>query len=151
MLQSLVGQGYTMVRNISGNVDRVDYLGGATFATNEYSKNNNGITFGNYINMNIRGEIDTDFDTYATTIDPMYMHEYGHTIDSRAFGLSYLFAIGIPSGISAWKDKINKTDKHHDFWTEKRANRRAEKYFRNNYGVNWDYIGNPLFNRYPLY
>ena len=98
--------------------------------------------------MNIRGEINTDFDTYATTIDPMYMHEYGHTIDSRAFGLSYLFAIGIPSGISAWKDKIRGTDNHHDFWTEKRANRRAAKYFKNHYGVNWR---EPLFNDYPLH
>ncbi|GHV69850.1 hypothetical protein FACS1894199_19040 [Bacteroidia bacterium] len=30
MPQSLIGQGYTQVRNIAGNVDRVDYLGGAT-------------------------------------------------------------------------------------------------------------------------
>ena len=29
------------------------------------------------------------------------MHEYGHTIDGRLWGLSYLFAIGIPSIISA--------------------------------------------------
>jgi RHS repeat-associated protein len=143
MPQSLIGQGYTQIRNIGGNVDRVDYFGGATFATNENSENHNGITFGNYINMNIREQITGDFDTYATTMDPMYMHEYGHTIDSRAFGLSYLFAIGIPSGISAWKDQIN----HTDYWTEKRANRRAAKYFGKHYRVNWS---GRDFDRYPL-
>ncbi|GIZ15993.1 hypothetical protein RCZ15_13810 [Capnocytophaga catalasegens] len=33
--------------------------------------------------------------------NPLYMHEYEHYIDSQAFGLSYLFAVGIPSLISA--------------------------------------------------
>jgi hypothetical protein len=142
-----------MNRNTFGKVDRVDYLGGATFATNENSSKHNGITLGNYINMNIRERITGDFDTYATSVDPMYMHEYGHTIDSRAFGLSYLFAIGIPSAISASKSKAIVGDPNglwtHDvFWTELRANRRAEKYFRKHYGVNWS---GRLFNDYPLH
>jgi hypothetical protein len=76
------------------------------------------------------------------------MHEYGHTIDSRAFGLSYLFAIGIPSGISSLKDKINKTQNHHSYWTETRANRRAAKYFGHHYGVDWT---GWRFNDYPLH
>jgi hypothetical protein len=33
--------------------------------------------------MNIAGEITDNFDAYTTTIDPLYMHEYGHAIDSR--------------------------------------------------------------------
>jgi hypothetical protein len=60
------------------------------------------------------------------------MHEYGHTIDSRAFGLSYLFAIGIPSVISAGGSEYNSTAgmyTHDYYWTETRANRRAAKYF----------------------
>jgi hypothetical protein len=61
------------------------------------------------------------------------MHEYGHTIDSRIFGPAYLFAIGIPSIISAKKQDGN----HYEFWTEKRANRHAAKYFKK-YGVDWD-------------
>jgi hypothetical protein len=84
------------------------------------------------------------------------MHEYGHTIDSRAFGVSYLFAIGVPSAISASQsDRIaNDTfgrSEHDVYWTELRANRRAEKYFRKHYGVNWDYLGNRNFFEYPLY
>jgi hypothetical protein len=67
-------------------------------------------------------------------------HKYGHAIDSSFWGLSYLFTIGIPIGISASKhDGI-----HSQYWTETRANRRAAKYFGKYYGVNWD------FTKYPL-
>jgi hypothetical protein len=62
----------------------------------------------------------------------LFMHEYGHTIDSRAFGLPYLFAIGIPSIISA------AGDDHSTYWTEKRANRRAKAYFGKYYGIDWN-------------
>ena len=132
--QTLVGNAYTHTRNIGGNVDRVDYLGGATFATNEYSKRHNGITFGSYINMNIREEITGDFDTYATTIDidPMYMHEYGHTLDSKGWGPFYLPVIGAYSGVSALSSKKLSDapwDTHSGNWSEVRANKRAKKYF----------------------
>ncbi len=46
------------------------------------------------------------------------MHEYGHTFDSQIFGWSYLLAIGIPSITGAE-------------WTERRADRHAERYFGN--------------------
>jgi RHS repeat-associated protein len=137
--QSIVGHGYTQLRNIGGNVDRVDYLGGATFVTNENSTDGPAVSLGNYINANIKGKITGDFDNYVLS-NPMYMHEYGHTIDSRAFGLSYLFAIGVPSIFSASKHDGS----HSKFWTEKRANRRAAKYFGKHYNVNWN------FPRYPL-
>ena len=139
MLQSLVGQGYTQIRNMAGYVDRVDYLGGATFATNEHSSKSNGSSLGNYINMNIRDEIVGDFDTYVLS-NPIYMHEYGHTIDSRAFGISYLFAIGIPSAVSEGKHDGT----HHSYCTETRANTRASRYFKKYYGVNWDFPDYPL-------
>jgi hypothetical protein len=96
--------------------------------------------------MNIRDEIVGDFDDYVLS-NPMYMHEYGHTIDSRAYGLSYLFAIGIPSAKSVKKDQKNNTDNHDNFWTEKRANKRAARYFRKYYGVDWN---EDRFNRYPV-
>ncbi|MDO5666028.1 MAG: hypothetical protein Q4G63_12345 [Bacteroidia bacterium] len=145
---------------MTNNVDRVDYLGGATFITNENSKKHNGITLGSYINMNIRGEIQHDFMIHITQHDPMYMHEYGHYLDSQRWGLIYLFAIGVPSGISAlgddnaiikWNGKsvsnpyrLNKHDIH---WAEMRANRLAKKYFENHYGINWEKDVYP--KRYP--
>ena len=49
--------------------------------------------------------------------DPLFMHEYGHTFDSRIFGFSYFFAIGIPSASGA-------------DWTEIRANNNAWNYLR---------------------
>lgn len=152
IVQTSFGQLYSHSRNTFNGVDRVDFLGGATFATNENSKNHNGITFGPFINMNIRGGITGNFDTYATSVDPMYMHEYGHTIDSRRFGPLYLPLPGLCSGISAAGSdqipgNINGLWEHDVYWTETRANRLAEKYFRKHYGVNWS--GYP-FNKYPL-
>ena len=72
----------------------------------------------------------------------MYMHEYGHTIDSRIFSWSYLFAIGISSGVSA-----AGSGDHSTYWTETRANRRAAKYFGKHYGIDW----NSFINKYPLH
>jgi hypothetical protein len=155
-LQTLGGNTYSHARNIGGNVDRVDYFGGATFLTNENSKHSNGITLGNYINTNIKDEITGSFEEYVLT-DPMYMHEYGHYIDGQDWGPAYLFGIGIPSIISASGSKPIPEDPYgrntHDvYWTEMRANRRAEKYFKKYYGVNWDYESttNSLFWKYPL-
>jgi hypothetical protein len=100
---------------------------------------------GNYINMNIRGEIDRDFTAYVTTVDPMYMHEYGHTIDSRNFGIAYLFAIGIPSAISASRSEQAEGEydgvyTHDLYWTEIRANKLAKNYFEKYYGVDWNML-----------
>jgi hypothetical protein len=100
--------------------------------------------------MNIRKEISGSFDDYVLS-NPMYMHEYGHTIDSRLFGLSYLFAIGMPSLISAGGNEYDSTVgmyTHDYYWTERRANNRAAKYFKKHYGVDWTYSTYPLYNPY---
>lgn len=73
---------------------------------------------------------------FATHVDPMYMHEYGHTIDSRNFGITYLLAIGLPSVISA--ASIGDGHSHKIFYTELLANRHAKKYFSKWYNVKWD-------------
>jgi hypothetical protein len=62
------------------------------------------------------------------------MHEYGHTLDSQYWGVFYLPAIGIPSGISSWK---STEDEHHHYWTETRANNKASRYFKKHYGIDW--------------
>jgi hypothetical protein len=141
MLQTLIGNGFSQGRNVFGDVDRVDYFGGSTFATQENytGKNGGGISIGNYININLRGVIDLPFDEYVTS-NPLYMHEYGHTRDSRLFGISYLFAVGIPSLISAKNAKPiegESVSTHAFKWYEMRANKQAAKYFKK-YGVGWD-------------
>jgi len=158
--QTILGLSYSLVRNSSGNVDRVDYLGGATFATNENSKNNNGITIGSYININIDHKITGDFDDYVIS-HPLYMHEYGHTIDSQSYGLSFLFVIGLPSLFNCWlsdplpinKWKGNYVDNpyninDHDIqWYEMHANKNASDYFSKYYNVNWkNYPNYPTTN-----
>jgi hypothetical protein len=101
--------------------------------TNENSSDGPGISLGNFINIDIPDEITGDFTTWVTT-HPIYMHEYGHYRDGKKLGVSYLFAIGVPSIFSAAKQNSN----HYKFWTEMRANRNAKGYFGKYYGVDWD-------------
>lgn len=59
----------------------------------------------------------------------LYWHEYGHTFQSERFGLSYLFAVGIPSAKGSE-------------WTETSANRWAWRYandhgFMNHWLYGW--------------
>ena len=72
-------------------------------------------------------------------------YEYGHSFDSRIFGLSYLFVIGAPSLYSAaTSQRIDDYTTTHSFrWYEVRANRHAKKYF----GVTWDELGHPTKRR----
>ena len=146
-IQSNLGSAYAHLRNIQGKVDRVDYFDGATFITNENSNKNDGVSLGSFININIRGQIEGNFRDYVLS-NPLYMHEYGHYIDSQHLGLSYLTQIGIPSARSAKNNTHNhetNLSSHKTFWAETRANRLAAEYFGNKYGVNWS-----NFFRYPL-
>lgn len=153
-LQTGLGYDYTQFRNAFGSsIDRVDYLGGATFATNENSKNRQGITIGDYVNIDIKDSIGSSFEDRVTS-DPLFMHEYGHTIDSRRFGLSYLALVGVPSLYSAkTASKYNGFITTHDRKPyETRANRRASEYFSKYYNVSWNasYKRASIADYYPL-
>jgi len=140
MPQYLAGLGLSHIKNSFGKVDRIDYLGGATFVTNENASKGNGVSLGGYININNRSRITGDFKDYVLN-NPLYMHEYGHTIDSRKFGISYLLAIGLPSLISAGTSKdldVPPYSTHSRSWSEIRANKLAKDYFGNHYGVDWN-------------
>jgi hypothetical protein len=82
----------------------------------------------------------------------LFQHEYGHTFDSRIFGVSYLFAIGIPSLISVAGSELipennpNNLYTHNIYWTEMRANRHAAEYFKKYFGIDWE----ALYPEYPL-
>ncbi|MEO1626786.1 MAG: RHS repeat-associated core domain-containing protein, partial [Bacteroidota bacterium] len=135
-LQTTIGHGFSQISNTIGQIDRVDYFGGATWAFRTNTENRWGVSIGNHINISLRDNI-VDF-----TGDPLLMHEYGHTFDSQIFGIGYLFIVGIPSLISA----ANATQvpgeprgvTTHDFrWYEMRANRHAARYFGDKFGVDW--------------
>jgi len=148
--QTVLGNDFSQLRNIFGQVDRVEYLGGATFSINEKSKKEDGVSIGNFINININGKIEGDFTEYVLT-HPLFMHEYGHYIDSQTFGLTYMLNIAIPSFFSAMSDeKEDGIYKHNYRWYEMNANKNANKYFNKHYGnrVNWS-LYEPPFDKYP--
>ncbi|MBN2746842.1 MAG: hypothetical protein JXR34_08955, partial [Bacteroidales bacterium] len=141
-LQTGIGHTFSQGRNFAGEVSRVDYLGGNTFVTNENTQNRMGVSIGNYSNMWIRNEIEGNFDDFVR-INPLFMHEYGHSFQSRALGPLYPFIIGVPSLISAGTatqvDGEPNGVTTHDFRRyEMWANRSAAKYFERYYGVDWD-------------
>jgi len=77
----------------------------------ENSNSRWGISIGNHIN------IQNNVNSFDMVNDPLLLHEYGHTFDSQIFGLSYLFAIGIPSASGAE-------------WTERRADNHWINYLK---------------------
>jgi hypothetical protein len=109
-------------------VTDVEYFGGATFSIDANSFEHKGNSWGSYINMKDRyynanrGLYFDESGRFQPSFDPMYMHEFGHTFDSRLFGITYLFAIGIPSAAGAE-------------WTEIRANRHTKRYFGNYFNL----------------
>ena len=148
-IQTTVGYGYSQFRNISGDADRVDLFAGATWITNENSDDRNGVSIGNFINMNIKDEIDGTFEERVLN-DPLFMHEYGHTFQSQIFGPFYLPVIGVPSLTSALTSKPigGGLTTHSIRWYEMDANRHAARYFGKHYGVDWS-IHEPPRGRYP--
>ncbi len=150
-LQTLAGYNTTHIRNLIGQVDRVDYFCGATYATDEYSSDYQGFTLGPYINMYINGKISTDksFRDWVITSDQMYLHEYGHTLQSQMLGMSYLLVIGLPSLISCANiETLSGYEyvrfSHDRFYTEYDANKWARLYFGKYYGYYWDFHDYPL-------
>jgi hypothetical protein len=146
--QQFAGHGWGQIRNSNGKVSRVDYLGGATFATDENAGYRNGLSLGSFINMNYDEKIKGDFTDHVLS-SQLYMHEYGHTRDSRRHGWFYLPTIGLSSVKSFSNDRpLNDgsgLSTHDIFWTERRANRDAANYFKRYYDYNWN------ASTYPVY
>jgi len=127
--QTNVGLCYSLTRNIGWRVDYVNYLGGATYSVNQNSSKIDGVSIGNYIGININDEISGNFGNYIRTVhNGLFMHEYGHTIQSRHYGLAYLFNIGIPSLFDA---KNHRKGPHRERWFERKASAYGRDYFGN--------------------
>ena len=143
--QTWAGYNWSQIRNLMGDVDVVDYLGGATFCIKE-NGSSGSVSLGNYINADIEKRYNGRIIDYS-----VLMHEYGHTFDSHKMGPAYLFTIGIPSIKSADRSDrttVNNisTTTHRIFWTEQRASMNAYKYFNKYYGV-----GIEAFEKYLPY
>jgi len=67
----------------------------------------------------------------ATWKDHLFVHEYGHYMQSQIIGSSYLLTIGVPSLLSAMKKDGRD---HRSRWFEVDASRRGAKHFDKKYG-----------------
>lgn len=151
--QTFLGYEYSNYRLIVSDIEKVKYFDGATYVINQSNATTNGVTLGNYININTQESIPIDSDgRFAPYTDGLFAHEYGHYLQSQRYGLGYLFSHGIPSIISAIKSKNkhetykgNKYSKHNVFWTERDSNKKASVYF-----IDHGYIMSWLFVKYPL-
>ncbi len=140
--QTTLGYSFTRFSNLVGQVDDVNYYGGATTASgNFFNQDGAAVTLGNYIN-GYRS-------LSANPHNSLFQHEYGHYLQSQEMGPTYLIRVGIPSLFSSHYHNYNPV--------ELDANRRAFLYFNkyvdgfykpekdkydNTYG--WDFYSNPL-------
>ncbi|MCB0429861.1 MAG: VCBS repeat-containing protein [Flavobacteriales bacterium] len=146
IIQSAFGHVFAQTRNAFGGVDNVDYFGGSTLANRQNAAypGQSGMTLGSFI-MGTNLEASTD--------DQIFMHEFGHTLQSRVFGVVYPFVVAIPSGLSCLTSCATivgfrgsyAISKHETRWYELQANRKAAKYFDKRYGVEWDDNKNPRY------
>jgi len=104
-----------------GQVDNVDYGYGATVISSKNFNGKGAFTMGSYI-LGPEG-IRADYK------DHLFVHEYGHVLQSIDFGFYYLPLVGIPSVASYNWDNENKVNLHSDRWFEANASKRAANYF----------------------
>ena len=142
VLQTIGGYAYSQGRNLGGKVDHVEYWGGATFVISENVEDMKGwlgVSLSNYINVKLEGEFNRDYPGgWIYGEDGLFLHEYGHSLQSHNWGFAYLFGVGIPSAVAR--------DGRYT-WTELKANNRVFKYLKK-YGLldNWD----DYEDEYPL-
>ena len=112
------------------------------------------VTIGSFININTTKETPKDEKGNFTPYnDPLFAHEYGHYIQSQRTGWGYLFSHGIPSLLSANRNKGKRKkhgsdwlSAHHVFWTEIDANKKAADYFTSHgYLSTWDFSDFPTY------
>ena len=168
--QTFLGYSWSEIRLAFFKIDDVRYFDGATFVIAAERGDHYGVSLGNYINITDRVSIPFDKDgNFSPMENPLYMHEYGHYLQSQSHGPIYLFSIGLPSLYSAiTKDRIDgpPLSTHAYAGVEMDANRRAAKYFGEKYGVDWNapynypfkkeedrkkYYDKRIVDYYPLY
>lgn len=159
--QTTFGLLYSRGRNYIGMVDDVQLYRGATYVIDEYAYGSyvdysddkikgNGITLGSYININDEDNKPMDENgKFDPTQSQLYMHEYGHYLQSQDYGVGFIPIIGIPSLISSLDKGMRDApyehiSKHNGRWYERDANKRASMYFGKYNNVNWNESGFPI-------
>jgi len=114
--QTVVGYGFGDIQNMFGAVNNVTSRYGVTAIDSDWL-NASAVTLGNYITGS-RGFT-------ANWRDHLFVHEYGHYVQSQIYGSIYLFGIGIPSALDLLFDNLN----HDNRWYEAEASRMGGQYF----------------------
>jgi RHS repeat-associated protein len=122
----LIGIFVGHVPNITGDINSVTHRDGATLIEHK-AKNWGAFTVGSVITA----EKDTDVNS------GLFMHEYGHYIQSQRWGLLYVPVIGLPILMSA---SGLLGGEHHNFYTERWANENALDHFGDKYREYYDRI-----------
>ncbi|WP_264538119.1 FG-GAP-like repeat-containing protein [Flavobacterium sp. N1736] len=118
IIGNIAAHGY----NLTGNVEGVTYLAGATAIETKRS-GSKAFTLGSYIN----GPQGFKADWH----DHLFVHEYGHTIQSSYFGPLYIPVIAVTSLTSTLK---LGGDDHEARWFEVNASKLGAKYIDKHYG-----------------
>lgn len=120
--QSLIGKDLAHGLNLAGKVRNVTHMDGM-LALDGVTNNGAAFTIGHY-----------SFgpkDYKATWKDHLFVHEYGHYMQSQLFGPFYIGLVAIPSALNA---NGLLPGKHEYRWYEVDASRRAAHYFDKKYG-----------------
>ncbi|MDO5104974.1 MAG: sugar-binding protein, partial [Capnocytophaga sp.] len=119
--QTFLGNTINQIINLAGNVSEVTHLEGAVVVATR-DGDMGAFTMGNYITgpRNFR----------ADWRDHLFVHEYGHYIQSQYMGPLYLSAVAIPSVMDFWIEP----DKHDTRWYEAMASSLGGKHFDKHYG-----------------
>lgn len=142
--QTYIGHLTSQALNFGGGVKDVSYYEGATVAES-YKSNWGALTMGSFILGN-RG---IEADPYNS----LFQHEYGHYLQSKAYGFGYISKYALPSLFDTFSPSTD-----HDFHPiEQDANARAFRYFNKTVpgfyktekqydkgGRGWDFKKNPL-------
>ena len=125
--QSVMGNVSAHARNITGNVTNVE-VGLNYVLVNNRDADRWGFTLGTYINS---GGIVEDYKH-----DPLFIHEFGHTVQSKILGPSYFFKVGVPSAMSAFFDYDTQIEHNHDrTWFEINANQFGQIFYEPDYTI----------------
>lgn len=122
---TIIGNAAAHSVNVWGGVDKVTHLDGAVALSG--TNNKGALTIGQYIFGPDNFE--------ANWQDHLFVHEYGHYIQSNWFGPFYLPVVGSTSLASA--AGLGKPA-HQDRWFEVQASRMAANYFDLKYGSGSD-------------
>ena len=130
--QTMIGYALANTYNNLGLVKNVDQCYGATVTT-VYQNNiifGGAITFGSYITGGKQLKADPN--------NNLFMHEYGHYLQSQDSGPTYLLNFGIPS---AFGNEMHKKKK-----VEQDATARGIKFFYKERSNRWNYTRFPVKN-----